>query len=580
MVFHDNFSGLLGSSTIFGVIGVLVFIFILIWMGIRNSQLSYGTAGEARAVRVLKYPWYALRWTGRKLWGTLKWGVRNSIQLSKFAYRVGKKGGKLGKDFGQYASRLIEGEKANISMELHETATGAASVELGTIIGKLANAELNEHAAMQSLEFRLRFLDNHLAGLLNIGEMDEATRKFVVGLGQQITSALIELANHENLELHQRKKSFGEVYRLLKIIKTAENLAWRIEKRAIANQKALSKYNKRELVDLKKYIDDTIKKENQKIRSAREAYRNTANADQVTKATLYNQIRLAQQTAESVRQNAARLQQILEQLQQINWRMLNILRKIINDIKLALGLIAQALAKEKELLNAEKSIERNSAGIKGASKKAESNFKTIQKEMPEEIIIGLTRDAGSILNEVSEISKFIRDIDTKDLLPLMESLYNATSQAYRVEEASRVANSFYSRLMEANDRFYQLVAEADFSQEVKATFIQEIKIEEMERQIAAQEENVAQVSKNLFIRAGNFIKNSMGRLQQHIEYLSNNIILTEQTKNYTLDILNKIMENLHAYKTKVNNEFAQKAAEYQQRLQGVRFRESVAKLAA
>ena len=157
MVFHENF-GFLGSPAIFGGIGIVVFIFILIWIGMRSREAVYGTYQEKDIIKHLGYAWSAFRWTGRKVISTLKWGIRNSIRLGKFAYRAGKRGGRLAKDFAKYTSRLVKGEQENISLELHETAAGAASVELATVIGKLVNSEFNEHKAKESIELRLRFL--------------------------------------------------------------------------------------------------------------------------------------------------------------------------------------------------------------------------------------------------------------------------------------------------------------------------------------------------------------------------------------------------------------------------------------
>ena len=134
--------------------------------------------------------------------------------------------------------------------------------------------------------------------------------------------------------------------------------------------------------------------------------------------------------------------------------------------------------------------------------------------------------------------------------------------------------------MRANQRFYELVVETDFTKEVKDTFTQEIQIEKTEEQIAEKEEQAGQASKSLFIKTINEMKNSMGRIQQHIEYVKNNIKLTEQTKMYTLDVLSTIMAKLASHKIRTNQDFAQKAAEYSQRLNNLRGTETLAKLAA
>ena len=218
--------------------------------------------------------------------------------------------------------------------------------------------------------------------------------------------------------------------------------------------------------------------------------------------------------------------------------------------------------------------------IKEHTKVAQNHFQDMQRALPEEIIIDLTQDAGSIFEDLVGITESIVQMDEKEFLPFIDKLRESMNEAFRIEESIRMANHFYERLILANARFYELVRGADFSEEVKAAIVQEDEIQKLEERIASKEVALAQVSKSLFIRTRNIIEESMQKLVQHIDYLKNNIILTRDAENYTLNTLSTIMEKLAKHKVSANEEFARKAEEYQQRLSQARFQEGLAKMAA
>ena len=268
MAFLDYFSILssipsgLGSLPIWGIIsgslGLLLIIF-LIWYGISNKNLSSGTHSEKRSFKDLGFTTLGIgSLTGWGLYKLLRWGGRGSIKLGKLALKAGKNTVPLVRDAAKYVQKLTKGEELDIEEVIHQTSAVASSNELATIIGKLGNSELNEDASKAWLDLKIQRLDSQLSKLSNIENIDDQARNFVIEICHQVTSALIELANSEKLEVDVRKRAFKEVYRIVKVIKTAETLAKRIESKAISNQGSLSKFNHKEIIDLEKYLSNKI----------------------------------------------------------------------------------------------------------------------------------------------------------------------------------------------------------------------------------------------------------------------------------------------------------------------------------
>jgi len=274
MVFHEVLLSTFSSPGILTIVGSvfgILFLVFLIWLAFRNSGITTGRYEERRRIKGLgSIILGAGGFTGRGLYSILKGGVKGSIKLGKMFKAVGNS--KFAKDTSNYFKRLIKGEERNIEGQLHQTATAAASLDLANVIGKLANSELNEHAAIEKTEKRIDQLGTELQSLSSLERIDEASIRFVSEIGKQITSSLVQLAHDENLELNTRKRAFDEVYRILKVIKSAETLAKRIEKRNISNEKQLINYIEKEISDLFKILKETLKKENQKIKDARAAY--------------------------------------------------------------------------------------------------------------------------------------------------------------------------------------------------------------------------------------------------------------------------------------------------------------------
>ena len=351
-----NITGFFGSnsSIIFGVVGVgvIILIFILIIrFASRRRVLRYGSRSERRAFRGLGSIMLGIGLlTGIRLFRGLRSMAKGSVRLGRFAVKAGKKGGKLAKDVGIYTSKLIRGEEKNIEAQLHESAGAAASIELATVIGKLADAELNEHKSKRSIETRIKFLDSQLAeyaSFQNMESIDEEARQFLVGVGNQITGALIELAHHENYEVNIRKTSFNHAYELLETVGQAEEYARNVIGQARRNQIDLGKRNVRVIKDLEKYLKDRLREENQKITKATEAFNKSAGATSGLRTALYNEMKLIEQTSAKIKDNVNKLIDILGQLKSINFRMLRLLSRLRDEMNTVLGLLA--MAKEKDV---------------------------------------------------------------------------------------------------------------------------------------------------------------------------------------------------------------------------------------
>jgi len=122
-------------------------------------------------------------------------------------------------------------------------------------------------------------------------------------------------------------------------------------------------------------------------------------------------------------------------------------------------------------------------------------------------------------------------------MTMMQSLSNAIILAYKVEESSRIANNFYTKLIAANEKFTELVVETDFQKDVRDTFTADLQIEKIEENIAQREESAGQATKSLFIKTGNVIQNAIGSLQQHMQYLKNNIMNSTDRKPQSLKVI-------------------------------------------
>ena len=80
MSFHEGILSFFSSNSnaLLGGLGMLIFVILLIFWGLRSRGYWSGTRGERRAVR-------RLGWRGKWLWRGLKAGVNGSWKLAKFS---------------------------------------------------------------------------------------------------------------------------------------------------------------------------------------------------------------------------------------------------------------------------------------------------------------------------------------------------------------------------------------------------------------------------------------------------------------------------------------------------------------
>jgi hypothetical protein len=420
------------------ILGVIIFVFIFYIIiktssSYRDYHLSRGTRAERTAIKHLGT--ISLAISGRGLLRLFRWGIKGSGKLARMGKKAGRKAGKLGKNYAIYVSKLIKGEQENIEVEFHEASAAAASVELANVIGKLSNAEIRDRDAKKSIELRIRLLAADLESLANRNEIDAEAHKFIQAVAAQIISGLVNLAHHEEFETQARKKSFKEVYKLLKAIVYAETAARRIEAKAVRNQDSLTDYIKKDIKDLQRILQDRKEQERQKVRAARSAYNKSQANDKFTKAALYNQIKLGKELSRSIQKNMDILIDTLGELSSINSRMIHTLRKIRNDVKDVLQKLKSALDMEKDLQDSEKQVEADDKLARASAKTAEINYKSILGKGAEDIIIELTNDAGNILSQVKNTLGKVTEIDKNKLIPMLKMLNYSMEGAYQVEEA-------------------------------------------------------------------------------------------------------------------------------------------------
>ncbi|MBI1936130.1 hypothetical protein HYS31_06840 [Candidatus Woesearchaeota archaeon] len=363
---------------------------------------------------------------------------------------------------------------------------------------------------------------------------------------------------------------------------SAEKLAKRIESRAISAEKSLMKFSQKEAKGLKEYLDNAVKIGYENVKTARKAYKDSNNEDRETKVSLYKQIGQAQQTAKIVEDNAKIAAKSLYNLQIIIWRMLPVMRKIRKDARNVVSFTKDSARIYKKIEHAQKMIGINCKFLKASSRLAEMSYKSINagKVPPEEMLIKLVQDMGSAYSARMRICDEIINADELFVLPFLQSLQNALREAYKAEEASRLANDFYEKLMKAAEELSEMIVESDFPKPVKDTFAQELQIERLEEQIAQREGQAAQAVKGLFIKAANALQSSAQRMLQNIQITKELIAKSKETKDQFLYIFGQLMRKLNEHKVMASRNLAAKAQENLKSLNDVRFEESKAGLAA
>lgn len=573
----SNFSSYFSShywSIGLRVAGVGVIAFIAIEVGAISRRTWYGTSKEKRAIKRLGYS--LLGYSGRALWWSLKKGVKGSAKLAKLSLKAGKKGGKLAQHAAKTVSYYMTEERDAQSVTLHETSAAAATFEMAEIIRKLANSEIKDHEMKRALEQKIREFIASLVALTEAGHVDENTRKFVVQLGEQITSALIELTDSETIEIDIRKRSFSFLDEMLEVLNTAEKLAKRVESKAKSTERKLVRGTNKEISDLMTELTRNEKDEKRALDFHQKRMERWK--EQYGSTTDYER-----EVAENHRvkhENIKYLIQMLEQLNDANKRMIGTINKIRNDIMFTLISIQSAIKTQRKLKEAENEIDEFAKRIKNAAQTARYNLKSIGDGNVDEIIIKVAEDASIILESITQLSQMVWKVDTLTLSPLLDGLLDGIVKAYRAEEASRIANTYFSKIIKAQEEFGELVRKADLSKEVDATFVQEIDIERMEEQITSKQESIDQNAKTIFIRAINILERARSLIRQHIEFLTNIIRFTKETKNYVTGSLQKIMQGMHEIKIQLNEKFKEQANRFQTRLAEAQSQQNLERLAA
>lgn len=574
MSFHEGISSFFSSngSILLGGFGILVLVILLISWGLRSGSYWRGTRGGGQAIKALDYAALGFRTTGRGLLWALRGSVSRLNKLRKAS--LTQKGVGLVRDAAKTVSYYMKEEQEVAAETLQQTSVGAGSLGIGGYILKLAKAEIDEIERKGFFEKKIKEFIVSLEALTESRQIDENTRRVAIKIGEESTEALIGLADNDAFIINIRKKTFAAIGNLLDVVKAAEKLAKRIENMAKRDERRLIKFNDREIKDLKKELNRRAEQARRTIETAREAL--STSEMQGTAAAE----RLAAMDKRAIEENVSTLMQILGQLHDMNKRMLGTINKIRRDISEALEGIKDAIKAWRQLEKDEREVNELGRRIRNAALTARENIKAINETPVDDVIIRLSAESAVIFNNMAELSKRVFEIDNKMMLPAIVSMRQAMVKAYRAEEATRIANIYFAQLTKAQEQFTELARRANLSREVDVAFAQEIKIEEMEQSIAAKEHSMQQTVKSIFIRALNELASSETTIVQHIDYLANNIELTNQTKVYVLNALQRIMSGMHEIKKQLNAEFQKQAAVYQARLAEAQSEQSLERLAA
>jgi len=264
----------------------------------------------------------------------------------------------------------------------------------------------------------------------------------------------------------------------------------------------------------------------------------------------------AEDLIEKIQANLHILKAAHAQLDFMNSKALSTLRQIRDRLRETKKLIKEVYNLFEEVEPAEKDIKKESNRFSRGVTAAQNQISEMERESPEEILINLAGNGGVILESQIVLSKKILDVDEKYLLTLIGLVIDAMQRAYYAEEALRIGNEYFARLLKAHMGFEELVEKAINIGVLQGSdansLTQEIQIEKMEAEISKVEEKAAQNEKSLFIKAIHTTEEARKTLHGHIDYINNLIKYTEQTKNYFLDSLAKLMEGMHAIKGDCN----------------------------
>jgi len=566
----------IGGFAIGGVV-----IGVLIYISVRNQNLRYGSWGERRILRGLGFTAVGFT-TARALYRTLKWGIRNSISLSRSAKGIVKRTTGLARKIAKSTYDLVKNEEFNVELMNHEAVAAAATYEFSDLIRKFSNAEIREDQVILGLDQKINALISDLTNFSSLQKIDEEARKFVLGIGREVNEELIKLSENEKFQLLFRKKMILHGKRLIINIKLAEKEVMILQRRAYRNYKALKRNDNR---SFRKIIVRILTKQKELIEAQSQSPVNIAlNIDSTTANMVENAKKLEEDLIEKIQANLHILKAAHAQLDFMNSKALSTLRQIRDRLRESKKVIKEVYNLFEEVEPAEKDIKKESNRFSRGVTAAQNQISEMERESPEEILINLAGNGGVILESQIVLSKKILDVDEKYLLTLIGLVIDAMQRAYYAEEALRIGNEYFARLLKAHMGFEELVEKAINIGVLQGSdansLTQEIQIEKMEAEISKVEEKAAQNEKSLFIKAIHTTEEARKTLHGHIDYINNLIKYTEQTKNYFLDSLAKLMEGMHAIKVGLNNDFRKNAQIYQKRMADARTTQTIEKLAA
>lgn len=583
MAFHEGISSFFGSassvfsSVNFGYVGmglVVIALIVMIWIASRSSNTppwremwplrnmgNFGAGGHLVS--------------GRQMAKRLRAGAKMSFALAGQAGIAVSKT-KLGKLVGNTVKDLFREEGFAISEEARLMNEAAASWNAAKLVEKLTNGEIKDHEYRIALDARIKQYIIELYSMaenVGVNGLSEQTKKFVLEIGEQLTTALVQLANSEKFEVQIRRQAFDATRKWLDICETSSKRAATVEARARRWEKRLTRLFRRQIRALAKALKQKLKDSERRASELEATLRKGA-------GTRFS-MRQAIAKYEMTKSNVTMLTGFLEQLGQQSSRMVRTFNRVITDLGQAQQLFSAAHKLSNQMEKLEREVDDEGEKLKKYASTIQLRFPTMHDRPVDDIVLQLTADCAAVFESIIKMLNKISSIDGNILLSEVGTVQNAVEVSFKAEEATRIAEAYFQRMIESYGSLQKLVKSSDLAEQISAESLQyEINLDEMEEKIARGEETLAEDVKGFFIKTRNTLQDSKTAIERHIEILATLIELTTGTKKFILDSLERIITNLNQVKIAMNQEFQQAAAAFQEKFAQARSAQTLERIAA
>lgn len=520
--------------------------------------------------------------SGRQMAKQLRLDARKSFKLGRKAKRGAGKS-RLGKLTGRIAKGLFREEGVAISEEARLMDEMAGAWDISKLIEKLGNGEIKDHEYRLALDTRIR---QEIISLQSMAEtmetqgLSEQTKKLVLEIGEQLTTALVQLASTEKFEVEIRKHAFEAAREWVEICAKISDRAFAAETKAKQWEKRLTRNFKKQINQLIRDLNEA-KVEEEYLAAKMEGRKKT---EWYIAADPSNANRVIE-THKAAISNIEQLISSLELLLSQSARMVSTIKGILRDLSDVQLQFNAAKTAQKQLQVHEKEVDEDCENLKKYAAAIQVRFAAMRDRPVEDIVLQLTADCSAIFQAMINMMNKVSNIDNKILLVQVDELQKAAESAFRAEEATRMAEDYFEKIIEAYESFSKLVESANLAglskEQIRPEFLEkEIALEEAEEGVAKREEGIAEEVKDFIIKTRNELGASKNTIIRHIETLHNLIELTVGTKQFVLDSLERIINALHQVRANMDKNFQQAAAQFQEQFKQARNAQTFERIAA